>query len=178
MIASWDLTFKDTKGSDYVVGQVWMRRGADAYFLDQVRGQMDFVATCEAVKTFSAKWPQALLKLVEDKANGPAVMSALKRIVVGIVPEEPQGSKTARASAISPLVEAGNVHLPAAKLAPWVGGLIEEAASFPNGANDDQVDTLTQALNRLILQPLLAGEEFVDQDDLDSELADFSISPY
>jgi hypothetical protein len=42
MIQSWDFTFKDTASSDYVVGQVWMRRGARAYLLDQVRARMGF----------------------------------------------------------------------------------------------------------------------------------------
>lgn len=175
LLMSWDLTFKDTAQSDYVVGQVWMRRGADAYLLDQVHDRMDFVETCRQFKVMAARWPQATLKIVEDKANGPAVIAALRRTVSGIVPEEPQGSKTARASAIAPLVEAGNVHLPDL---PWADDLIEEAAAFPNSANDDRVDALTQALNRLILQPLLAGEDFFDQDDLDEVLADYSISPY
>jgi phage terminase large subunit-like protein len=62
-------------------------------------------------------------------------------------------------------------------LAPWVSGLVEECAAFPQGAHDDQVDALTQALNRLVLQPLLSGE-LIDMEDLDPELADFSISPY
>jgi predicted phage terminase large subunit-like protein len=68
-----------------------------------------------------------VLKLVEDKANGPAVISMLGRTVPGIVPEEPQGGKEARAAAVSPLVEAGNVWLPSPELAPWIGGFIEEA---------------------------------------------------
>lgn len=178
IMASWDLTFKDTDGSDYVVGQIWMRRAGDAYLLDQVRRQMDFVETCRAFEAMAAKWPQATLKLVEDKANGPAVIAALRRTVPGIVPEEPQGSKPARAAAIAPLVEAGNVYLPKPSMAPWVGGFIEEAASFPNGANDDQVDALTQGLNRLVLQPLLAGGMILDQDDIDADLADYAISPY
>jgi predicted phage terminase large subunit-like protein len=155
VLMSWDLAFKDTDASDFVVGQVWARRGADAYLVDQVRGRWDFVVTCQRFEDLAARWPQATLKLVEDKANGPAVISALSRKVAGIVPEEPQGSKEARASAIAPLVEAGNVWLPAAKLAPWVGDLIEESAGFPTATNDDQVDALTQALNRLVLQPFL-----------------------
>ena len=53
---------------------------------------------------------------------------------------------------MSPLVEARNVHLPAPELAPWVGDLIEEAAMFPNGTHDDQVDALTQALTRLMVR--------------------------
>jgi hypothetical protein len=55
LIASWDLAFKATTTSDFVVGQVWMRRGADAYLLDQVRGRMDFVETCAAVKRLAAR---------------------------------------------------------------------------------------------------------------------------
>jgi len=177
MLQTWDLTFKDTDASDYVVGQVWLRRGIDCYLLDQVRGRWDFPATVREFRDLTAVWPQALLKLVEDKANGPAVIAALRHSVPGIVPEEPQGSKVARARAISPLVEAGNVHLPTAKLAPWVAGLVTEATGFPYGAHDDQVDALSQGLNRLVLQPLLTGGalEIVDQDDLlddeDDEMA-------
>lgn len=166
LLQSWDMTFKDTAGTDYVVGQVWLRRGADCYLLDQVRDRLSFTATCQAFRALSARWPQALLKLVEDKANGPAVISALGRTVAGIVPEEPHGSKYARASAVSPIVEARNVWLPASEVAPWSDDLIEEAAAFPNGAHDDQVDALSQALTRLILRPLLAGDDVFEADDL------------
>jgi predicted phage terminase large subunit-like protein len=180
LIASWDMTFKDTDGSDLVAGQIWMRRGADAYLLDQVNRRMDFVETCAAVRALAAKWPQAILKLVEDKANGTAVMSSLARVVPGMVPVEPDGGKVARAVAVSPLVEAGNVWIPVPELegCAWVGAFIEEAAGFPTATHDDQVDAMTQALNRLILQPLLASGDTYDETDLDDELAEFTITPY
>ena len=60
----------------------------------------------------------------------------------------PEGGKVARAAAVSPLIEAGNVYLPHPDYAPWVGDFIEECAAFPNGAHDDQVDAMTQALLR------------------------------
>lgn len=183
LILSWDMTFKDTEGTDFVVGQVWGRRGADAYLLDQVRARMDFPATLVAFRQLAARWPQALLKLVEDKANGPAVIASLNRVVAGIVPEEPMGSKTARVAAVSPLAEAGNVWLPAPELGAdlesderpyaWVGDFVEECAGFPTAAHDDQVDAMSQALNRLILIPLLAGNDTVTEDDLDEDLAGF-----
>ncbi len=175
MLMSWDMAFKGTEDSDFVVGQVWGQRGADAYLLDQVRGQWDFPTTCDKVTEFAARWPQAVLKLVEDKANGTAVMASLRRVLPGLVPEEPQGSKEARANAISPLVEAGNVWLPRATIpgCAWVGDLIEECAGFPNATNDDQVDALTQALNRLVLQPLLVEHRDVNPEDLEPDLADF-----
>ena len=179
LLISWDMAFKDTSSSDYVVGQVWARRGADAYLLDQVHDRMDFVTTCQRFRELAAKWPQATLKIVEDKANGTAVINALRRIVPGIVPEEPHGSKQARAWAVSPLVEAGNVHLPVPELAPWVGDLIEEAAGFPNAAHDDQVDAMSQALNRLVLAPLMADDDFQEPEEFaELDAAGYSISPY
>lgn len=174
LIMSWDLAFKDTKSSDYVAAGVWMRRGADAYLLDQVHGRYDFPETVKKFRAFAAKWPQAILKIVEDKANGPAVIAQLRHQIPGIVPEEPQGSKIARATAVSPLIEAGNVYLPAPEIAPWVDGFVEEAAAFPNGKHDDQVDQMSQGLNRLILQPLLAGDEFgehPDDPDIDDDMS-------
>jgi predicted phage terminase large subunit-like protein len=54
----------------------------------------------------------------------------------------------ARAAAVSPLIEAGNIYLPHPEHAPWVNDFIEECAAFPNGAHDDQVDAMTQALLR------------------------------
>lgn len=179
IVQSWDLAFKDSKTSDYVVGQVWLRRGVDAYLLDQTRGRLSFTETCMAIRGLTARWPQATAKLVEDKANGPAVLNALRSTVGGLIPVEPEGSKYARAAAISPLVEAANVHLPTPELAPWVEGLIEEAAGFPNSAHDDQVDALTQAVHRLLLVPILSGRTLGASDllgDTDDDALDWATS--
>jgi len=177
VIQSWDMAFKSTDGSDFVVGQVWARYGLQAALLDQVRGRMSFVETRKAVRELAARWPQATLKLVEDKANGTAVINSLSQSVAGLVPEEPHGSKAARASAVAPFIEAGQVFLPAPPLAPWVGAFREECASFPRGSHDDQVDAMSQALNRLLLAPLLAGDQIVGADDLD-DWGGGGISPY
>ena len=146
-VISWDLTFKDNKDNDYVVGQVWGRKGADYYLIDQVRDKMDFPTTVTAVRNLANKYPRAMAKLIEDKANGPAVIATLKREVNGIIPVNPQGSKVARAQAVTPVIESGNVFLPKHKEFSY--DLIEEAAAFPNGKHDDQVDSASQALSRL-----------------------------
>ena len=151
VIQSWDCNFQETQDGSYVVGQVWGRKGADKYLLDQFRARVGFIVTKQAIKSMSAKWPQARLKLIEDKANGPAIISSLRQDISGIVPVTPQGSKEARLSAVSPDIEAGNVYLPMG--APWVHDYIEELAVFPNDANDDQVDATSQALSRLSLRP-------------------------
>jgi predicted phage terminase large subunit-like protein len=88
---------------------------------------------------------------VEEKANGAAVIDQLRNTVSGLIAVNPHESKEARASAVSPFVESGNVYLPDPRLAPWVGGFLTECAGFPNATHDDQVDALTQALARLLI---------------------------
>lgn len=149
VLASWDCTFKDTDGTDYVVGQVWGKAGANSYLLAQVRQRMSFTKTVREVVTLREAWPRIREILIEDKANGPAVIDTLKASVPGIIPIEPDGSKLARAHAVTSYWEAGNVWLPHPDIAPWVKDLVAELTTFPASANDDQVDALTQALRRL-----------------------------
>lgn len=149
VIASWDCTFKDTDGTDFVVGQVWGKKGARAFLLDQVRARMSFTATCEAMVVQKNKWPSIRNVLIEDKANGPAVIDFMKGILPGILAIEPDGSKQARAHAVTGYWEAMNVFLPHEALYPWVTQYIAELTAFPAAAHDDQVDSTTQALRHL-----------------------------
>lgn len=159
VIQSWDLAFKDTRSADFVVGQVWARRGAETFLLDQVHARLSFTATLAAIKRMSARWPQTTAKLIEDKANGPAVIDSLRAEIAGIIPVTPHESKYARATAVSPFIQAGNAALPAVPVALFdVEALIDEAAAFPNGAHDDQVDTTSQALARFYLTSNSAAE--------------------
>ncbi len=149
MIQSWDTAFKDLATSDYVVGQVWGAIKADRFLLDQCRGRMDMPSTKEALKDMTKRWPKTAVKLIEDKANGPAVIQELRHDVSGLVEVNPEGGKIARANAVAPQAESGNIYLPHPAIAHWVEAFIDEAAAFPKGRNDDQVDAMTQALNRL-----------------------------
>lgn len=146
LIQSWDCAFKGLDDSDFVVGQVWARQAGSFYLVDQVRARMTIRGTLAAVLAFSAKWRGAVKKLIEDKANGPAVIDLLKSELGGLQPVDPQGGKEARANAVEPLWASGNVYLPDPRLASWVPGFVEELTNFPGGANDDQVDAMTQAL--------------------------------
>ena len=153
VVISADMAFKDTKGSDFVALGVWVRRGAMIYLVDQVVKRLSFTETLAAFQALCRKWPQATGKLVEDKANGTAVIDSLKKKVVGIIAVNPTESKYARAQAVAPIIEAGNVHLPDESIALFdVAKFIAEAASFPQGAHDDQVDQASQALARLMLR--------------------------
>src|SRR5699024_12055361 len=80
VLTSWDCAFKDNPDSDYVVGQVWGTKGADRYLLHQVRGRWSFTGTLEAMRSLSG-WADE--HLVEDKANGPAVLNVLTSEIPG-----------------------------------------------------------------------------------------------
>lgn len=149
VVISWDMTFKDTDGTDYVVGTVWGRSGADAYLIDLVRRRMGFTDTLAAFRQLTTRYKNARVKLVEDKANGPAVIDTLRHQIPGILPVKPTGSKQARCYAVSYLFESGNIYIPEPSLKTWVNDYIEEITQFPSGAHDDQVDSTTQALNYL-----------------------------
>ena len=89
MIQSWDMAFKDNANSDFVVGQVWGAKGSDRFLLDQTRARLDMPATKEAVRLLSERWPRAGAKLVEDKANGPAVIQELRHQLPGLIEVKP-----------------------------------------------------------------------------------------
>jgi predicted phage terminase large subunit-like protein len=177
---SWDLSFKGGEHNDYVVGLVAGQKGANVYLIDRYKARASFQQTCAAIRAMSARYPQAHAILIEDKANGPAVVDALRQELPGIIPVNPEGGKFARAAACEPRVEAGNVYLPR-PTAPngtpladrlWVHDFIDQLAMFPRGEYDDDVDAFTQLLVRWRHNPsssastiLAMNLEDADRDD-------------
>lgn len=146
LIQSWDTAFKGGPGS-FVCGQVWGRVSNKYYLVDQVHERLSFSETVNAIITLTNKHPDTAEVLIEDAANGPAIIDTLRESVNGLVPVRPDGSKTARLSAVTPLFEAGQVLLPRNQI--WVVDYEAEMLKFPFAKNDDQVDATSQALRRL-----------------------------
>lgn len=168
-VMSWDMTFKDTKTSDYVCGQVWVKEKSCYYLVDQIRGRFDFTTTLKKFIEFSNKHPYCKRKLIEDKANGTAVINTLKKHISGIVPITPKESKVARASATSTLWEAHNIYIPDKIKNRWVELEYEdELLKFPGGLHDDQVDCTSQALN-----DLMSKQEHIDPTNVEAILRGF-----
>lgn len=152
VIQSWDLSVDDTDGASFTVGQVWGKRDADRFLLDQVRDRMDINDQVRAILAMSDKYPQARTVLIEAKANGPAIIKMLNRQISGLTPIDPKdygGSKTARLEACVPEWASGNVYLPLPSLHPWVKDFIKRILIFPKCAFKDEIDTCSQALNWL-----------------------------
>lgn len=147
-ILSVDCAFKDGDENDFVAMQVWGKKGDNIYLIEALKEHLDFTDTLAAIRNFKSKYPEIMFVLIEDKANGTAVINVLSKEMVGVIPIKPEGGKVARANAVSPYIEAGYVHLP--RFASFTSDFVAECSAFPYAAHDDQVDAMTQALNRMI----------------------------
>jgi len=147
IVGFWDMSFKDLTTSDFVCGQTWGRKGANCYLLHQVKKQMGFSESLKAVRAMRDRYPEMRRTVIEDKANGPAIIESAKNEISGLIAFNPEGSKEERAAASEPMLEAGNVFLPEKSVATFdVEGYIENFAKFPKVVHDDDIDATTMAL--------------------------------
>ena len=147
-VQSWDCTFKKKTDSDFVSGGVFRLDQNRVFLLDRVNERMGFTDTVQALRHMSQKWPRALDKLVEDKANGSAVEDTLKSEIPGITLVNPEGGKESRANAGSIFFSSRRFFVPHPRLAPWVWAYMIQHELFPKGPNDDDVDMTSQVLVR------------------------------
>lgn len=145
IVISVDASFKEGEKSDYTAITVWGKLNADIYLMDMVHKQLDFVGALDEIEMMARKYPNYRKIYIEEKANGAAIISVLKRKLHGIININPMGGKVSRVNAISGIIEAGNVHIPSTQ---WGNRFIDECASFPNAAHDDMVDSMSQCLMR------------------------------
>jgi predicted phage terminase large subunit-like protein len=148
IIQVWDTAFSTRNSADYSVCSTWAETETGLLVLDVLRERLEFPDLKRVARDLYARWnPEAVL--VEDKASGQSLIQELRRETgLPIIPVPVDSDKIVRASAATPMVEAGRVALP--EDAPWVADWIEEHAAFPNGAHDDQVDTTSMAIARLV----------------------------
>src|SRR6478609_370877 len=149
MVQSWDCTFSGGSDNDFVAGQVWARSGGKYFMLPyRTYERLDFGPTMAAIKSCHARFPQAHAVLIEDKANGPAIISELQKEIPGVVAVNPEAGKLARAQATAPLWEAGSIELPDPQVfgITWMEDYLHNMCAFPKAAHDDDVDATSQAL--------------------------------
>ena len=151
VIQVWDTAFSERNSADYSVCSTWAKTETGLLVLDVFRERLEFPDLKRSAKDLYAKWrPGAVI--VENKASGQSLIQELRRETgLPIIPIDVDRDKVTRASAVTPTVEAGLVALP--EEAPWVKDWIEEHAGFPNAAFDDQVDTTSMAIARLMGGP-------------------------
>lgn len=160
-VDSWDAAFKSTSPGTggWVVGQRWAKDGANRYLIAQQRGRWSFTQTIDKMQDWAIQDNNVLSpwghlvheRLIEERANGAAIIDVLKEHISGIKPINPTVSKEARARAVTPEIESGNVFIPHPSDPgnEWVADFLSELRNFPHDVSDDQVDSLTQALSHL-----------------------------
>lgn len=143
-VVSVDASFKEGDKADFVAIQVWGKVDSNIYLVERFKKQMGFVETIETLNRIIARHLDYRAIYIEDKANGSAIIDVLNRRYNAVIPVQPEGGKEARAYAVSPIIEAGNVYIGKNHY-----DLVNEASDFPNSDHDDEVDCMTQALNKL-----------------------------
>lgn len=170
---SWDASFKEGANNSYVVCIVAGEVDGKLYVLRRVRRRMGWAETrdrvmAEHLRTKADHGRAPDVTLVEEKANGSAILSEWDKLIPGMEPVNPgSDSKSARANAAAPHVAAGLVLIPDewsdAEHKEWE----DEFADFPNAAHDDQVDGLSQLVIwwRNGERPVTAGPAAPPMDD-------------
>lgn len=148
IVLSVDASFKSGKENDYVALQVWGFAGPRSYLCDRRTQRLGYVATKQAIRDTIEKWARLgrpiSAVIIEDKANGPAIIEELKNEFSIIAINPGADSKVSRAMAVTPQVEAHDVYIPSGSA---YDDLIDTLAKFPKARHDDDADALTQALN-------------------------------
>ncbi len=147
IIQSWDTAFKTGATNDYSVCATIGETSTGFYLLSLYRHKIEFPELKRQVAQQADAWAPSEI-YVEDKASGQSLIQELKTATnYPVIPVKVDRDKETRASSVTGYFEAGRVLFPAD--APWLSDLEDELASFPGGLYDDQVDVISQALNKM-----------------------------
>jgi predicted phage terminase large subunit-like protein len=145
VIQSWDTATKDGAQNDWSVCTTWMLVDQHFYLMDLTRGRHEYPGL-KATAIAQAKKHRPQYILIEDAVTGTALAQELKSIYFGgatrLVPIE--RDKIGRLYVHQAKFEAGLVLFP--RGASFLPVLEAELLTFPQGKNDDQVDSISQAL--------------------------------
>ena len=154
-----DTAQKTAEQNDYSVFQCWGKsKAGQAYLIDQLRGKWEAPELLVQARAFwqkhravTERGPLRAFK-IEDKVSGTGLIQTLRREGAPIQAVQRDRDKVTRAMDAAPSVEAGNVFLP--RDASWLSDFLAEASVFPNGAHDDQLDPMMDAVSDMLLGAL------------------------
>lgn len=146
VVTSVDATFKDLKTSDFVcVGTVGVL-GRKRFVLEVVNKHLDAPATETETRRQKAKWKSNVV-LIEDKANGSAIIKSMRRNVTGVVAVEPEGGKNSRFMGMVGEWQAGDWYV--SRTEAWEESYVAQITKFPGAKNDDMADMTSQVATYL-----------------------------
>jgi predicted phage terminase large subunit-like protein len=148
-IISWDTAMSAGELSDYSACVVLHVKGETVYVLDVIRERLEYPDLRRKVMEVHSRWKNyanSYALLMEDKGSGMSLIQDLKRDGIRAISVKPKADKVIRMNAHTARIEAGCVRLP--RHAGWLDEFRRELMLFPAGKHDDQVDALSQGLDR------------------------------
>jgi predicted phage terminase large subunit-like protein len=155
MVRSWDLAateLKKGKDPDWSVGCLMARtRDNEFVILDVCRVRDTPLNVERLVRQCAESDGRGVPVYMEEEggSSGKIVTDHFGRDILAGWPFyaiRSTGNKRERAAPLSSMAEAGHVKLVRSK---WLSGFLDEAASFPQGAHDDQIDAASLAFSQL-----------------------------
>lgn len=150
-----DTAQKEKQQNDYSVLQCWGRTSAgQAVCLDMIRGKWEAPELMTHARAFWAKHKavqgQGVLRAmkIEDKVSGTGLIQTLKREGIPVIAVQRNIDKITRAYDAAPFIESGNVIL--MDDLPHLSDMLSEASAFPNGAHDDTLDPMMDAVADIV----------------------------
>lgn len=133
--------------SSFVATQLWCFTPSNKAMLIRAwRGHWSFPRTLAEIEAILAAHPEINEILVEEKANGNAIMQMMReRVRFPFRGIRPVDSKMVRAIAAAPWVTSGNVLIPSWP-SQWLEEFLGDVCAFPRGKSNDHVDAMSQAL--------------------------------
>ena len=163
-IQSWDTAAKGGPENDWSVCTTWKRDGTLYYLVNVWRERVDYPTLKAQVVCQAQQWrPDQVL--VEEAGTAIALLEELRGTVSGLTAVRPDRDKITRMSIASAKFQAEQVLFPTR--APWLADLEAELFAFPGGRHDDQVDSISQAVNAMA--DMFDAERFI------SNLQDFTM---
>jgi predicted phage terminase large subunit-like protein len=151
IVISVDLATSLKETSDFTVFSCWGYDRADTkylFLLDVIRERMSGADHEEVLKQFCLKHNPHVV-LIEAIQYQQALAQTAIRAGLPVFEVRPKGDKLARALSFASFLKAGQVFFPAK--VSWVNPLINELATFPQGAHDDFVDTCSMMSNHMVM---------------------------
>ena len=149
VIVSWDTAMSAQELSDFSVCCVLQVRKETVYVLDVIRARLEYPELKRKIIETHKRWRPAADNyslIIENKGSGMSLIQDLKQDGIYPIAVKPDKEKILRMNAHTARIESGCVHLP--RRAPWLDEFRRELMAFPASKYDDQVDALSQALDR------------------------------
>ena len=149
IVVSWDTAMSAKDLSDYSACVVLQVRGETVYVLDVIRERLEYPALKRRVIDVHRRWSNRGQRIRPfDREQGlrhepDPGSEARPHPCRGV---DPVADKVMRMNAQTARIEAGAVYLP--QRAGWLDAFRSEVLAFPRGRYDDQVDALSQGLDR------------------------------